>query len=156
MAIAGRHLDTAEIALAAIHEVDKLHYVLYIKDIPSEEGKNAELALWRRQPDEAEKILMQRSPPLLYRAIKMNVRLFRWRRALDLAVDHKSHVDTVLWYRQQYLKVHRRQETDDTFKKYNAEVPLDEAAIKAKKAQEKENEIGGARGGGGGGGGGYK
>ena len=38
MAVRGLHLDTAEIALAAIKEVDKLQYVLYIQSIPSEEG----------------------------------------------------------------------------------------------------------------------
>lgn len=31
MAISARQLDTAEIALAAVDEVDKLHYILYIK-----------------------------------------------------------------------------------------------------------------------------
>jgi intraflagellar transport protein 80 len=39
MAIHGRHLDTAEITLAAIDAVDKLNHILYIKDIPSEKGK---------------------------------------------------------------------------------------------------------------------
>ena len=74
------HLDTAEIALAAMKEVDKLHYILYIKDIPLEEGQNAEIALYQRRPDEAERILLQANPPLVYRAIKMNIRLFRWKR----------------------------------------------------------------------------
>lgn len=36
---------------------------------------------------------------LVYRAIKMNIKLFRWDRALDLAQQYKQHVDTVLWYR---------------------------------------------------------
>ncbi len=37
---------------------------------------------------------------LVYRAIKLNIKLFRWDRALDLAEQHNQHVDTVLWYRQ--------------------------------------------------------
>jgi intraflagellar transport protein 80 len=40
-------------------QVDKLQFVLYIKEIPTVEGRNAELALWRRSTDEAEKILVQ-------------------------------------------------------------------------------------------------
>ena len=40
---------------------------------------------------------------LVYRAIKMNIKLFRWDRALDLAQQYKQHVETVLWYRQRYL-----------------------------------------------------
>ena len=54
----------------------------------------------RRCPAEAEEILLQAKPRLLYRAIKMNIRLFRWTRALNLAEQYKSHVDTVLGYRQ--------------------------------------------------------
>lgn len=37
---------------------------------------------------------------LVYRAIKLRVRLHHWQRALDLAVKHKQHVDAVLMYRQ--------------------------------------------------------
>ena len=80
MAVQGRHLDTAETAFASLGNVDKLQYITYIKSIPSEAGKNAELALYRRCPSEAEKILLQATPPLIYRAIKMNIRLFRWSR----------------------------------------------------------------------------
>ncbi len=37
---------------------------------------------------------------LLWRAIKLNIKLFRWERALALAQQANVHVDTVLWYRQ--------------------------------------------------------
>ena len=33
------------------------------------------------------------------RAILLNIYLHQWERALDLAVKHKTHVDTVLAYR---------------------------------------------------------
>merc|ERR1712166_933018 len=80
MAINGQMLDTAEIAFAAIDEVDKLQYILYIKDIPSAEGVAAELALFRRRPEEAEQILL--TAGLHYWAIKLNIKLFNWERAL--------------------------------------------------------------------------
>lgn len=140
MAINEKHLDTAEIALAAINEVDKVHYISYIKDIPSAEGRAAELALYRRMPEEAEAILLQASPPLVYRAIKMNIRLFRWVRALELAVQYKTHVDTVLAYRQRYLGSAKRAETIERFLQYSAQVTIDWDAIKAKKAAEKDKE----------------
>ena len=76
-------LDTVEIAFAAIDEVDKLQYILHIKDMPSAEGVAAELALFRRRPEEAEQILL--SAGLHYRAIKLNIKSFNWERALDLA-----------------------------------------------------------------------
>lgn len=44
---------------AQVDEVDKLHFVLKVKQVPHEEGRNAELALYRRRPDEAEAILLQ-------------------------------------------------------------------------------------------------
>ena len=34
----------------------------------------------------------------------MNIRQFKWARALDIAVENRTHVDTVLGYRQKYLK----------------------------------------------------
>lgn len=56
-----------------ICQVDKLEFVQHVLQVSSEEGRNAELALYRRCPDEAESILLQASPPLIYRAIKLNV-----------------------------------------------------------------------------------
>jgi intraflagellar transport protein 80 len=149
MSLHGRHLETAEIALAAIQEVDKLQYIMYIQTIPSQEGRNAELALYRKDAHEAEMILLQAQPPLVYRAIKLNIRLFRWHRALELAVSNKTHVDTVLSYRQKYLKNFCKEETDPKFKKYAGEIAIDNEAISAKKAAEKEAEAERAGGGGG-------
>ena len=47
-------------------QVSKLQYVLAIKEIPTTEGRNAELALWRRRPDDAERILLQAKLPPPY------------------------------------------------------------------------------------------
>lgn len=58
--------------------MDRLQYITYIRDIPSPEGQSAELHLFRRQPDDAETILLQGG--LTYRAIKLNIHLFRWER----------------------------------------------------------------------------
>lgn len=140
MAIQGRQLDMAEVALAALTEVDKLQFLLHIKSIPSEEGRSAELALYRRCPDEAEAILLQARPPLIYRAIKLNIRLFRWGRALEIAVKNRSHVDTVLGHRQRYLEQFGKTETDKRFLQYAREVEIDWDAINAKKEQEKDAE----------------
>eukprot|EP00656_Telonema_subtile_P024080 TRINITY_DN258_c0_g1_i1.p1 TRINITY_DN258_c0_g1~~TRINITY_DN258_c0_g1_i1.p1 ORF type:complete len:716 (+),score=148.95 TRINITY_DN258_c0_g1_i1:176-2323(+) len=137
MAINGQMLDTAEIAFAAIDEVDKLQYILHIKDIPSAEGVAAELALFRRRPEEAETILL--TAGLHYRAIKLNIKLFNWERALDLALNHNVHVDTVLGYRQRYLKSFNKEETSPIFLQH-ANVVVDWDAIKAKITAEKESE----------------
>jgi intraflagellar transport protein 80 len=137
MTIKVGQIDTADVALAALEEVDKLKYVNRIKNIPSTEGKNAAIALYMRLPDEAESILLQAG--LIYRAIKMHVRLFNWNRALELAVKYKTHVDTVIGYRRKYLESFNRQETNQVFLQYES-LAIDWIAIKDKIRQEKQKE----------------
>ena len=141
-ALAKKQLDTAEIALSQVDEVAKVEYIQHIKSIPSEEGRLAEMALFRRQPDEAERILMQASPPLIHRAIKMNLSLFRWVRALEIAVKYRSHVDTVLGYRQKYLEEFGKRETNKQFLQYDGQVDINWEAILAKEQKEVEDERG--------------
>ena len=65
---------------------------------------------------------MQASPPLVYRAIKLNIRMFRWQRALQIATSNNVHLDTVLAYRQRYLNDLGRAETDKQFQQYMQKV----------------------------------
>ena len=76
----------------------------------------------------------------MYRAIKMNIRLYRWSRALEIAVQHKTHVDTVLGYRQKYLESIKRKESNERFIQYSEQVNVDWEAIKAKKQELKNQE----------------
>jgi len=141
MAVNASNLDAAEAAFAALNHADKLEYLQYIKDkVFSQQAKNAEMALFKRQPEEAERIFLEGSPPLLYRAIKMNIKLFRWERALELAVKHKSHIDTVLAYRAKYLERFEKQESDPRFKQLSATVSWEWEQVKAKKDLEKQEE----------------
>jgi len=43
-------------------------------------------------------------------------------RALELAVKHKTHIDTVLAYRQRYLHNFDKKETNKHFKQYSESV----------------------------------
>ena len=140
MALAKKQLDTVEMCLAQLDEVAKVEYIQYIKSIPSEEGRQAELALYKRQPNEAERILLQATPPLVYRAIMMNIHLYRWTRALDIAIKYRSHVDTCLGYRQKFLETFSRRETDQKFLQYANQVTVDWDAIRAKKQSELDDE----------------
>lgn len=101
MSIYCRELNTVEIALAAIDEADKVQFINYIKELPSEPSRNASLALYCKKYQEAEGILL--SARLFYRAIKLNIKLYKWDRALAIAVENRTHVDTVVAYRQRYL-----------------------------------------------------
>ncbi len=106
------------------------------------------MTLFKRQPDEAERILLQASPPLIYRAIKMNINLYRWNRALDIALKFKTHIDTVMAYRQQYLDEFDKKENIQRFQQYASQVTVDWQDIRSKEAQELVMER--QRGGGGG------
>ncbi|KAL0481894.1 intraflagellar transport protein 80 [Acrasis kona] len=141
MAIKNKEIETAETALAALEEVDKVQYMLKVKSIPSVEGRNAAMALYMRNIDEAESILLQAG--LMYRAIKMHIKLYNWTRALELAVKNKnstySHIDTVVWYRRKYLEGINRQENDPVFLQYES-LSVDWVVMKEKIRNEKEKE----------------
>merc|ERR1719433_1451207 len=138
MAIYARSLDTVEIALAAIEEVDKVQFVAHINKLPDEVLRTAELALFCKRPDEALNVLLQNKR--IYRAIKMNIRLHRWNDALDLATKHQTHVDTVLAYRQQHLQQMKHVETNMQFKQWASQLEFDWDTVKKKIALEKEAE----------------
>lgn len=83
-------------------------------------------------------VLMQAN--LLYRAIMLNVRTFRWARALHLAQKHNVHVATVLLERRKYLTRTGKDETDKGFQHCNTDVEVDEAEIEQQVQQELANE----------------
>uniref|UniRef100_A0A8C5PNY8 Intraflagellar transport protein 80 homolog n=1 Tax=Leptobrachium leishanense TaxID=445787 RepID=A0A8C5PNY8_9ANUR len=116
MAVASKEMATAEVAYAAIGEIDKVKYINSIKDLPSNESRLAHIQLLSGNFQEAEASLLQAG--LMYQAIQLNIDSFNWERALDLAVKHKTHVDTVLAYRQKYLDNFRRKETNKRFLQY--------------------------------------
>lgn len=54
MSIYCRELNTVEISLAAIDEADKVRFINYVKELPSEAARNASLALYCKKTSEAE------------------------------------------------------------------------------------------------------
>merc|ERR1712125_101745 len=130
MAINSRALDTVEIALAAIEEVDKVQFVAHINKLPDDVLKSAEMALLCKRPEEGLHILLQNKR--IYRAIKMNIRLHRWNDALELALKHQTHVDTVLAYRERHLKQMKHVETNEQFKQWAQTVPVDWDIVRKK------------------------
>lgn len=138
MSIYCRELNTVEIALAAIDEADKVQFINYIKELPSEPSRNAALAMYCKKVNEAEQILL--SARLYYRAIKMNIKLYRWERALDIAVSNKTHVDTVVAYRHRFLEQYKKEEDIEKFKTIGASISFEWEAVKNKIKADKERE----------------
>ena len=84
--------------------------------------------------------------------VALNIRMFRFERfeyanfvrqlgnanfrALEIAVKHKTHIDTVLAYRRRYLDATGRGESDDRFVRQLANVEVDWTNIREKIAAE--------------------
>lgn len=122
-------MESAEVALAQLSAVDRLEWLARVRQKvsvlrgtqmlvarildtrrrpplmqPLAEERSAELAVYRRSVEEAEGVLL--SAGLRMRAVKLNIRLGRWLRALELAKTAKQpvFVDTVLVYRARHLQ----------------------------------------------------
>ncbi|KAM9279413.1 intraflagellar transport protein 80 homolog isoform 2-T2 [Morus bassanus] len=130
MAVANKDMATAEIAYASVGEIDKVQYINSIKDLPSKESRMAHILLFSGNTQEAETLLLQTG--LIYQAIQVNINLYNWDRALELAVKHKTHVDTVLAYRQKFLENFGKKETNKRFLQYAEGLEVDWNKIKAK------------------------
>jgi len=141
MAVGGKELHTAEVAYAAIEEVDKLLFMCHIKELPTSEAREAELLLFRRRLPEAITVLVQSG--WIYRAIKMCIHNFLWEKAYDLARQHQAYLDVVLFHRTKYLTNINREETIPKLQQLAQELgTVDEEQmrqkIEAEKARERE------------------
>ena len=85
----------------------------------------------------------------MYHAVKLNLRLYKFERALELAVKYNKYIEVVVGYRELYLKELNKQETDSQFKTYSAKVKVDWEDIKSLEMNENPSSGGGGRGGGG-------
>lgn len=141
LAINKKQLEAAETALAELDEVAKLEHIQSIRALPGEELRNAELLVFKKQYDDAERMLLQASPPLLYRLIKMNLNLFRFSRALELAQRYKVCLDIVCFYRKKYLQTFQREENDPKFiQAFQQATALEEEEIRRREQQEIDEE----------------
>lgn len=138
MAMAYKELTTAEMAYAAIGELPRVQYINFIKEQPSKESSLAHMLLFSGQVQEAEATLLQAG--LIYQAIQINIDLFSWERALELAVKHKTHVDTVLAFRQRFLQKFGRKEANKRFLQYAEGVEVDWEKIQVKIEMELSKE----------------
>lgn len=130
MACYAKNLQTAEESYAAINEYDKVAYIQYIKQLPLKPVQNAHLSMLSGNKKEAENIFLLNG--LIFRAISMNIDLHNWDRALELAIKHRTHVDTVLFERKVYLDTFDKPETNEKFSQYQEQVQIDPEKIKEK------------------------
>ncbi|KOC63788.1 Intraflagellar transport protein 80 like protein [Habropoda laboriosa] len=120
MATDNKELNAAEEAYAAISRYDKVDYIQYIKSLPNKTERLAEMALLSGDLLTAEGILLQNG--LVEEAIRINIEVYNWNRALELAIRHKKQLDEVLNARRKYLNVINKKETNQSFLAYMTNV----------------------------------
>ncbi|XP_042903024.1 intraflagellar transport protein 80 homolog [Parasteatoda tepidariorum] len=138
MSLSSKDLKTAEIAYAAIKESDKVECIQYIKKLPLKDLQTSEMALLNGNVREAESVLL--GGGLSFRAIMLNLRLYRWDRALELAAKNGNHVDTVLAFRQKYLETLDMPEDKSNFLQLMKEVEVKWDAVNEKIEEEYKKE----------------
>ncbi|KAI4494196.1 hypothetical protein M0802_009065 [Mischocyttarus mexicanus] len=113
MATDNKELNVAEEAYAAIRRYDKVDYVRYIKNLPKMTERCAEMTLLSGDLLAAEGILLQNG--LVEEAITLNIKVYNWNRALELAIRHKKQIEEVLNERKDYLKTLKKEETNSSY-----------------------------------------
>lgn len=88
MALDAKEFEVAEIAYAAINKLHKVLFLSKIKALPVQEAVSAELELMWGNIDGAEQYFLQKG--FILRAILLNLELFRWKRALQLAKKYNA------------------------------------------------------------------
>uniref|UniRef100_A0A8R1TQ96 Intraflagellar transport protein 80 homolog n=1 Tax=Onchocerca volvulus TaxID=6282 RepID=A0A8R1TQ96_ONCVO len=118
-----KNFYTAESAYSALDETEKVKFLSQLRAEHSNEVRSAMMTAFRRNFKDADAMLVQNGH--FFRAIMLNISLFRWQRALELAIKYKMHLETVIGYRQKYLQETGRKETDQNFLRHQSEVEID-------------------------------
>ncbi|KAF6215468.1 hypothetical protein GE061_010222 [Apolygus lucorum] len=138
MATQGKEIDTAESAYAAINQFDKVLYLQHIREIKLKPVQMAEMSLLGGNVQEAEALLLQNG--MIFRAIMTNISTHNWERALEIATRNRTHIDTVLLYRQRFMDRLGKQEANEKFNMLRSNVEINEEQIDVKVQYELEKE----------------
>lgn len=135
-AIQASEIDAAQEAYAALSLVDRVMFLGKVKKLKSPASRNAMIAVLQGRVDEAEEILRQGGS--IFRAIKMNISLGRWDKALAVAKSSSKFVEVVAAYRTKFLKEMNIDEFDKDFLKIG---PVEMDKVKSIIQQEKQAEM---------------
>ncbi|KAG7208843.1 hypothetical protein KM043_015029 [Ampulex compressa] len=138
MATDNKELNAAEEAYAAIGRYDKVDYIQYIKSLSSTTEKLAEMTLLAGDMLGAEGILLQNG--LIEEAIRMNIQVYNWNRALELAIRHKKQIDYVLNARKKYLQMIDKEESNQSFLALMANIAKERAQESIKEISPPKND----------------
>ena len=75
----------------------------------------------------------------------MNIKMYKWDRALEIATQNATHVDTVVAYRQRFLEGQNRPEDNERFLQIAGSIEVDWETIKTKIRADKDREAAAAQ-----------
>lgn len=134
-AVQAGEIDAAQESYAALSMIDRVMFLDKVKKLKSPAARNAMIAVLQGRVNEAEDILIQGG--CIFRAIKMNVSMGRWDRALSIAKRTNKFVEVVAAYRTEFLKMMNMEEKDEAFRKLG---PVEMSSVKKIIQQEKAQE----------------
>ena len=138
LSASSKNFYVSEISYSEISEPEKVLFLNEIRNETNPQVKNALMTLFNGNPRDA--LLNFSQNGFIFRAIMTYLSLFQFDKALDLAVKNKTHIDTVLGYRQRYLEKTERKESDPKYLKQLAEVEIDWQHIRDKVKEDYEKE----------------
>lgn len=137
-AVQAGEVDAAQEAYAALSMIDRVMFLNKVKKLKSPASRNAMIAVLQGRIGEAEDILIQGG--CIFRAVKMNISLGRWDKALALAKRTGKFVEVVAAYRTKFIKDMEVEETNKDFIKLGQ---VDMASVKSIIQKEKQQEMSG-------------
>jgi len=126
-------LNVMQECFSALGHVDKLEQINKIQNMDNKTSQITEIKLLGNDKDASRGLLKQAS---IFETIKILIAQNEWTQALNIAVKNESHVDTVLYMRQLFLKKREKNETDSKFIEMAQNIDVEWADVKTKVAQE--------------------
>uniref|UniRef100_A0A914H2A7 Uncharacterized protein n=1 Tax=Globodera rostochiensis TaxID=31243 RepID=A0A914H2A7_GLORO len=115
-----KNYKIAEICYGQLEEVEKVLFLSELRSQNVPQLRDAMVAQFSGQRREADTTLVNAGKA--FEALMLNLGTFRFDRAMELATKMGRHLDTVLGYRQRYLGLLGRKETDHRYLKHHSEV----------------------------------
>lgn len=135
-------IDIAEEAFAHVNHYDKVFFIQHLKTLPLKAQQKAAMAYLGGKFQEAESVLLYNG--LVFQAIYNNIQHHNWIRALDLAIKHKTHIDSVLFLRKRYLTSLGKNENNKKFSELQENVKYDDEKVNLKIETEMEKMFNGS------------
>ncbi|CAI2355604.1 unnamed protein product [Caenorhabditis sp. 36 PRJEB53466] len=123
LSILHKNMIAMEIAYAALEDDEKVALINEIKEKSDKDVRQALQVVLTGKVADAD-VLLERNGQS-FRSLMLNVQMFKWKRALELAVKNKQWLEIVIGYREKYLKNCGLKETDPQFLKHRSEVEVD-------------------------------